>query len=237
MAQKLINLSGVGAVKLQKRKRAKRIRLSVGHDGVIRVSLPVWTPYKAGEMFALSKKDWILSQLIDKRNQDILHNHRIGKNHRVKFVIVDSGKVSCRITDTEVIVRVSRTKSTSDEDVQKKLHAGAIRALKQEAKNLLPQKLDMLAQKYDFRYKNVNIKQLKTRWGSCSSNSEIVLNCFLMQLPWELIDYVLLHELVHTQVMAHGGKFWSELSKYVSDLQNKKKLIKKYHPTLLPEIN
>ncbi len=232
MAQKLINLSEIGIVKLQKRRGAKSIRLTVGHDSVIRVSMPVWTPYKAGEMFALSKKDWVLEQLETKQSHVILHNHRIGKNHRVKFVFIESGNITCRVAETSVIVRLPKTKNIADKDVQKKLRAGAVRALKQEANNLLPQKLDMLAQKHGLQYKSVNIKQLKTRWGSCSSNSDIALNCFLMQLPWELIEYVLLHELVHTRVMAHGSKFWNELAKYVADLPDKRKSIKQHQPIL-----
>ena len=146
--------------------------------------MPVWTPYKAGEIFALSKKDWLLKQLENKQTHVILQNHRIGKNHRVKFVFIESGSVTCRVADTDVTVRLPKTKNIADDDVQKKLHIGAVRALKQEANHLLPLKLDLLAQKHGFKYNSVNIKQLKARWGSCSSNRDIALNCYLMQLPW-----------------------------------------------------
>jgi predicted metal-dependent hydrolase len=56
-----------------------------------------------------------------------------------------------------------------------------------------------------------------------------------MQLPWELIDYVILHELVHTVVMAHGPKFWDELDKYVNNLAAKRKAIRSHQPALLPQ--
>ncbi len=235
MAQKLINIQDLGIVKIQKRKDAKNIRLSVSHDGVLRVTIPVWTPYKAGEMFALSKRNWIQKQLSLKHSHKFQSNQRIGKSHRIIFVSSEVNKISARVSNTEIIIRFPKSKTFSDEDIQKKLRVAAIRALKREAKLLLPQRLNLLADKYNFEFRSVNIKNLKSRWGSCSSNQDIALNCFLMQLPWELIDYVLLHELVHTKIMAHGSDFWKELSIYVSDLSDKRKIIKNYQPILISQ--
>lgn len=236
MAQKTVNIPDLGDVRIQKRKGAKSIRLSVGHDGLVRVSIPAWTPYKVGVSFALSKLDWVLQQQVDKHPHAIADNQRIGKNHRVKFIEVIGSKASSRVTDTELVIRIPNGKNAHDSDIQKLLKQAAVRALKQEAKHLLPQKLDTFAKKHSFKYESVTIKHLKSRWGSCSVNHEITLNCFLMQLPWELIDYVLLHELVHTKIMAHGGVFWTELAKYVTDLPDKRKLIKKYNPTLITQL-
>src|SRR5690606_36436720 len=95
--------------------------------------------------------------------------------------------------------------------VQKAAQAAAIRALRKEAETLLPQRLRTLAEQTGFTYNSVAVKQPKSRWGSCSHQKHITLNLFLMQLPWRLIDYVLLHELTHTKVMRHGPPFWAEL--------------------------
>jgi predicted metal-dependent hydrolase len=90
-----------------------------------------------------------------------------------------------------------------------------------------------LARRHGFAYRSVAIKQLKRRWGSCSSEQDIALNCFFMQLPWHLIDYVLLHELMHTRIMAHGTPFWKALDEYVPDLKTARREIKTYRPILL----
>lgn len=233
MAQKIINMPGIGEVILQKRKGMRSIRLSIGHDGRLRVSMPNWSPYKAGEAFALSRGDWIRQNQAGRATEVLLPNTRVGKWHRLRFVYEDRATITSRVTTTELIIRLPQDRDATEAEVQTIVRAGAVRALKQEAKKLLPPRLRALATKHGFSYKSVAIKQLKSRWGSCSSNRDIGLNCYLMQLPWELIDYVLLHELTHTRVMAHGRKFWDELGRHVSDLPAKRKAIKAHRPNLL----
>src|SRR5213075_157516 len=80
-------------------------------------------------------------------------------------------------------------------DVQAKAQKAAERALKVEAENLLPQRLKILAERHNFSYKDVKIRKLTSRWGSCSNAKNIRLSYYLIQLPWPMIDYVLLHEL------------------------------------------
>jgi predicted metal-dependent hydrolase len=84
-----------------------------------------------------------------------------------------------------------------------------------EAKKKIVARLKQLAGKHVFAYNRVFIRNQQTRWGSCSHKNNISLNMKLIVLPEELIDYVILHELVHTRVYNHSKKFWSELDKYV----------------------
>lgn len=86
-----------------------------------------------------------------------------------------------------------------------------------EAKSKIIKRLEDLSLKYGFSYKRVFIRNQKTRWGSCSAKNNINLNIKLARLPDELLDYVILHELVHTKVKNHGPKFWEELDKILGD--------------------
>ena len=83
------------------------------------------------------------------------------------------------------------------------------------AKTILTNQLNYLANKYGFSYNRVFIRNQKTRWGSCSCKNNINLNMNLVRLPGELLDYVLIHELVHTRIKNHSKRFWAELDKYV----------------------
>ncbi|MES2971453.1 MAG: SprT family zinc-dependent metalloprotease [Patescibacteria group bacterium] len=235
MSQKIIILPEIGEITLQKRRGTRSIRLTVGHDGTLRISMPPWSPYKVGEAFAISKSDWIRTHQLTKTRPVLLPDQRIGKAHRIRFIHEHRSTITCRVTATELVVRLPLDKQPTDSDVQKDVSKGSIRALKQEARNLLPGRIEDLAKRYGFEYQSVSIKQLKSRWGSCSSQKNIALSCFLMQLPWELIDYVIMHELLHTRVMAHGSKFWTELNQYVYDLPAKRKLMKTYQPILLSQ--
>lgn len=99
---------------------------------------------------------------------------------------------------------------------------------KRNAKHKLTKRLDELANRHGFSYNQVFIKNQRTRWGSCSSKNNINLNISLVTLPDELMDYVILHELVHTRVKNHSKKFWRELDKVVGDAKIIDKQLRKY---------
>ena len=86
---------------------------------------------------------------------------------------------------------------------------------KEKAKTILVRRLKYLANRYGYYYNRVLIRNQKTRWGSCSAKNNISLNMKLVILPEELMDYVILHELVHTRKKNHSKIFWDEIDKLV----------------------
>lgn len=83
------------------------------------------------------------------------------------------------------------------------------------AKAILKQRLQALAEQHGFSYNRVYIRNQRTRWGSCSHLNNISLNINLVSLTSDLMDYVILHELVHTRIKNHSKKYWAELDRYV----------------------
>ncbi|MBN2515269.1 MAG: M48 family metallopeptidase [Deltaproteobacteria bacterium] len=94
-------------------------------------------------------------------------------------------------------------------------------------KKLLNQ-LNELAKANNFVYNKASIRNQKTRWGSCSAKNNISLNIKLIRLPGELIDYVILHELLHTRIKNHGPSFWRALDKLVGDSKAFRKKLNHY---------
>lgn len=236
MSQKLVNLNGVGEVIIQKRSGSKSVRISINNEGTVKVTIPKWSPYSVGESFVSNKLDWIAKHKATRKQHIFNNSERIGKAHRISFVNMHISKISTRVTSTQIIVKLPITIEYNSNSAQSALKKAAIKALKQEANNLLPKRLKDLAITNNFTYNSVNIKLLKTRWGSCNSDKDIILNCYLMQLPWDLIDYVLLHELMHTKIMAHGKIFWNELENHVSNLSHKRKTMRSHNPYLRPQL-
>ncbi len=233
MASKLFHIPDVGQVVLHKRKGTRSMRLTITHEGVVRVTMPPWAPYRLGVEFAKAKSEWIISK---QKPQVILENGDvIGKSHVISVTLAaDLQKPLVRVNATYINLRLPATMPISDPLVQNELSKAAIRALKRQAEQILPQRLRALSETYNLPFKSLTIKRLKSRWGSCNEQKNIVLNCYLMQLPWELIDYVMLHELTHTKVMSHGKPFWTQMQTYIDDVAWYRKAIKQYHPSLIP---
>ena len=108
-------------------------------------------------------------------------------------------------------------KIEKDENRNKTLRDAFLVIDKVDAKKRLKDRLSHIARKHGFIYNKVYIRNQKTRWGSCSHKNNISLNVKLILLPTELIDYVILHELVHTRIHNHSRNFWVELDGYTGN--------------------
>ena len=233
MAQKIIDIPGIGRVLFSKRRGSTHLRLSVTAAGVVRVSLPYWAPYAAGIQFAKSRADWVHSQLLKHDSAALIDGSAIGKAHRLYFrEVKGSIGVATRVTANEILI--SSSLSPDSAEVQAKARSAAEKALKKEADKLLPQRLAYLAEKHGYEYKSLKIRKLTSRWGSCSSGKVITLSYFLMQLPWPLIDYVLVHELLHTKFMHHGSLFWEQFESIMPGAKKLRKEVNTHKPRIQP---
>lgn len=96
------------------------------------------------------------------------------------------------------------------------------------ATRMLTDRLAALASQHGFSYNKVTVRNQKTRWGSCSSRGNISLNIQLCNLPSHLVDYVLLHELVHLRIAGHGPDFWQEMVRLMPKARTHRAELKSY---------
>lgn len=233
MPVKTFELPELGTVHIYKRTGVRNIRLSMNSEGRIRVTMPTWAPYKAGLLFVTQKQDWLLQQ-----KQPVLEfesGSRIGKYHTVRFVKGTSLK--SRVGETDIVITHPASKPIASKEVQTTAKKAAERALRQEGEQLLPKRLKELAAQHDLSFNGVSVRQLKSRWGSCSSKKDITLNYYLMQLPWEQIDYVLVHELAHTEHLNHSQRFWQTVEIALPNYKQRRKILKEYQPSVLAPKN
>jgi predicted metal-dependent hydrolase len=233
MAVKKTEVPGIGTVKLYKRKGSRALRLTVSLAGEVRVSIPYWLPYDAGARFASTKVDWIQAQLRERTTTVLIDGQAIGKSHHMNFVSDSAvSRITARVQGQQIRITHPDYILFNDPEVQVIAERAAIRALRVQAERLLPQRLQTLAAVHGFTYKSSAVKRLTSRWGSCDNETNIILNLYLIQLPWELIDYVVIHELTHTRALNHGPDFWNEFEKHLPEAKKLRRQIKQYRPVI-----
>lgn len=233
---KKIVLPEIGNVTIKKLKRSRSMRATLQPDGSFHVTIPYFATYNEAIKFLKYEKSQILKLLEkQKQNFDILYEkYSIGIKYKTKFHTFsldyyDNNSFFLNIID-EQTYKIFIPKS---EDVESNKNQSIIRKLireiyRYEAKIHIIQKTIDFAQKHNLQFNKITIKNLKTRWGSCSSNNNLNLNLNLMRLPDELIDYVILHELAHLKVHNHKIEFWKFLGTMIQNPKEIDKKLKKY---------
>jgi predicted metal-dependent hydrolase len=98
---------------------------------------------------------------------------------------------------------------------------------KERAREQFFERVAALAAKYHFYYEKIRISSARTRWGSCSASGTLSFTYRLVMAPPEVMDYVILHELVHTQVRNHSKTFWTRLAALMPDYKSRLTWLKK----------
>ncbi len=198
-----------GKVIIRRSQMATQVKIRVAPDGTLHASLPVYAPTFLIKGLLNSSRDKIRNMLSQAKPEYNYENGmQIGKSHTL--IIHDSDNNNFTVTKhgQQIIVKLPAGISPNNPIIARKIRDTTISALKLEAKSHLPRRLDFLANKYGFNYNNVKFSHASSRWGSCSSKGTISLNIALMKLPFELIDYIIIHELSHTKQMNHSPEFW-----------------------------
>ena len=221
-------------IKLKKSFKAKNISIKIKPFEGILVTVPMLVSFKLAEDFVKTKIKWINKNLnkVQKQEQSYTffsaNSSFKTRSHLVNITSTELSKNTVHIENTNVKVLISKKLSISSEENQLYIRNIILEIWRKEAKEYLPKRVKALAIDHDFNYQKLTIKNTKSRWGSCSFDNNINLSLHLMRISNELIDYVILHELVHTKVKNHSSKFWEALEKHCPNSKILDKELKKY---------
>lgn len=85
---------------------------------------------------------------------------------------------------------------------------------RRKAQELFENRADHFANKMGVEYNKIEIRNQRTKWGSCSTTGTLGLNWRLMMASADVIDYIVIHELAHLQEQNHTDEFWSLVAEY-----------------------
>ena len=104
---------------------------------------------------------------------------------------------------------------------------------KKEARTVMAERTAFWTNKTGLTCRAVKLSSAQKRWGSCNSRSEINLNWRLVMAPVDVIDYVVVHELVHTEVYNHTQEFWGQVSRILPDYKKQRQWLKDHRSEMM----
>jgi predicted metal-dependent hydrolase len=110
----------------------------------------------------------------------------------------------------------------------------AARALRERAKRELPARLLELASQNGLAVARISVRNQRWRWGSCSPRGHICLNWRLVQMPYEVRDYVMIHELMHLKRLDHSPRFWKLVAEACPEYQAARQWLRSFGSTRVP---
>lgn len=240
MTEKIVSLEGIGEVRLVRKARSGQLRISVRATGEVVVSIPWIYSFSKGEAFLDEKREWVIKtrEKLEKRGirKMPLESGTLFSTRNYQYQVLplrtDRVKAYLRPEEKSVVVGYPEAASLQHPEIREKIRLNLEGVLRYEAKRYLPGRTKVLAEQLGYSFKTVTIKNNRTNWGSCSGLKNINLNLHLMRLPDRLIDYIVVHELVHTQIPNHGPSFKKRLKDHFPDSEILDKEIKKFRPEL-----
>ena len=232
MAKEIIHIDNIGKVHINRDARFRRLALKMNSRGEIHLTSPTAISIKEACKFVVAHKDRIAKWSSVIAAEQIIFTEESQFNtyaHSLKIMRHKGKTARMSIVNKELRIAIPEHVDIKSSTVQDAIKKCIIHTLKVEGKAHLPQRTLALAKQFNFTVNNITVKEVRSRWGSCSSKKNINLSCFLMLLPQELIDYIILHELCHTIEMNHGPRFHALMDKITNGKEDHyRKALKKH---------
>lgn len=191
-----------------KKGRYKKATIRIERSGKVTLTIPLnWVTVDIRRLIS-SKRDWINKTLADfdeKASKTITPGHgeilylgkiyRIIKNNTIgKTVKIDNDRLEI-ISGTDL----------NDPQIRAKFY-------KERSRFILIPRILKMAGEYGYKISKAAVRDTKRRWGSCSSKKVITLSERLIVAPIEVIDTIIIHELIHIEIMNHSKSFYKKLA-------------------------
>ncbi len=95
-----------------------------------------------------------------------------------------------------------------------------------QALEYITQQVKHYAQIAGVKYESIRINNATTRWGSCGYKDTLNFTWRLIMAPAKVVDYVVIHELMHLKQKNHSRKFWAEVSQMMPDYKKEERWLK-----------
>ena len=213
---------------IERKPTRKNTYINVDRDGVL-VKTNEYTSKQEIEHFIIKKSAWILKnvQLYKAKvfETEICTGARLyylGKSYYVELLREERRNIEVRFTHSRFII-IAPTNTT-----QVALYQAVDKFYKEKASAKILPMVERWADLMNVSPEHVSFRKANKRWGSCSPTDRISFNYHLVKIPTSLIEYVVVHELVHICCKNHSKEFWTLVGEYMPDYKEKEAKIKRF---------
>lgn len=203
------------------RSKRKTLSLTINENAELVIRAPLRLPINKIQDFINEKESWI------NRKQAIIEN-------QIKDAASNQNKLLYLGSFFPININQSATKGlifTGEEFIANSIEPIPLslsikKWYKKKFREIAIPRVTYFAEQHNLMVNQIRIKNQKTMWGSCSSKNNINLNYLLLMAPMKVIDYVIIHELVHTIHRNHSLDFWSSVESIMPDYKEHKLWLK-----------
>ena len=197
-------------------------------DKILVVS-PLGVPEDIIKKRVKSKGNWIVKKLIQlKEIKEVIPDRAfldgdqflfLGKNYPLQ--ILENGRKR-----PKVIFADDRFYLELHELDYGKMRKAMEKWYRKKADRIISERVEVYIHKIGKRPKVIKVKEQKRRWGSCTAKGNLYFNWRCIMAPPAVIDYIVVHEMSHLEVLNHSKRFWQKVESVLPDYKKRRKWLK-----------
>lgn len=213
---------------IQKGSR-RTVSIQIQPDGEIVVKAPRFTPDFFVRQFVRQHLDWI-----DKHRQKVMAGPKLGKRTYLEGeTFLYLGKSYTLKYGNYKVITFQDQNVYFPAYLQFRAKKELTAWYERQAKGIITERVQANAVKMGVTYADIYFSDTKSKWGSCSPDNRLQFNVRLIMAPLLVINYVVIHELVHTTEKNHSRAFWRKVALYTPSYRQHIKWLKEHGPELM----
>jgi predicted metal-dependent hydrolase len=205
------------------RSKRRTIALVVTHDATLIIRSPLKTPLDYLKNLVNRKRDWIRTKMREMQSKprpkarEFVNGESflyLGESYKLKIVndIFDDVELKDNLLLSQEKVHCAR-------DV-------VIKWYKSEAQKKIKERCGWYSRLTGYQPRSIKVSDAQKRWGSSGHRGTVNFSWRLIMAPVEIIDYIVVHELVHLEQRDHSRLFWDKVRSIMPDFKIRQKWLK-----------
>lgn len=213
------------------RKRKKTISLQVCADANVIVSAPYFTPADEIRRFVGEKQGWI-DKTVARQKKETAQNkdkeYETGEQFLYLGQLYPLEMFFDPFENAGVVFRNNCFYLNCRGDKALRKHY-FVSWYKQKADGFIRHRVDFFSRMLNLPYDRIRITSAESRWGSCSEDNRIAFSYRLIMAPPDIVDYVIVHELMHIREKNHSSRFWQNVEEVMPSYKAQRRWLKDNH--------